>query len=632
MQKSIQTRLAVIITVLIAISVLSISYLAYNKTRTMLVDYTRERLITDAAIYSDMVDKYIFERSKDIAIMAKHPVLINMNTTGAEKSAVLKNYKEDYGCYASISMTDASGMQVADSEGTVGVMKNDLEWFQAAVKGNLYISDVRMSRDLNKPVLNFACPVKDGSGNIIGTLTSRLILESTIWTMVDEFQQMQEKHGKVGYAFIIDKSGVIMAHPNREMVLNQNILEMGISELKAAGEKMIRGESGFSRYQYEDVDKYVAYVPLDGWGEYRGQGWSIGLTSPVTDFLIPVYIMRKFMVTLGLAVALIGLGLTLLFARSIVRPIKTLLANVQEVAKGNLTRSVDVRSKDEIGELGSAFNQMVSQLRVIVANLQGTSIKLSSHSQEMAASGEEVSATVEELAGTTNEVAATINHSAENSRAAQEESIHMREIAGDGDLAIQQALKKINSIAENSKLIAGAVHNLGKQSGKIGEIISTITGIADQTNLLALNAAIEAARAGEHGRGFAVVADEVRQLAEQSGRAANEITGLVKQIQTGVGEATMMMDKGLVEVNEGVEMANSAGMALNKITAAIDKNAETISDLAIGADQINEGAQQLSAAIQQISSTIQQVSGAALDLAGIAAALEQAAAKFIVEK
>jgi methyl-accepting chemotaxis protein len=620
---SIKTKLAVATAALIVLAVSLIGYLSYNKSRAMLVDYTRERLLTDGRIYADMIDKYVYERSIDIVIMAKHPKLTAVDVPAAEKSAVLQSFKKDYGCYDSISLTDAAGLQIADSDGHVGVMKNDKGWYKTAVKGDLYISDVRVSVDLQKPVLSFAYPVRDAGGDITGVLTSRLVLEDTIWAMVDDFAALQKEAGKTGYAFLINSQGMLMAHPNREKVLQNNILEEKVPELKAAGEKMVRGESGFARYTYEGVDKYVAYVPLDGWGEYAGKGWSIALTSPVKDFLTPAYVMRRYNATLGVIVVLAGAALALLAARQLLRPVNLLLENVRQVAQGDLTRTVAVETGDEIGELAGAFNQMTGSLRSIVGKLQENSLRISSHSQELAASAQEVSATMEEVAGTTNELAATSASSAENARTAGQESERMREMAENGSAAVGQALEKINAIAENSKQISRVVQELGEQSGRIGQIIDTITGIADQTNLLALNAAIEAARAGEHGRGFAVVAEEVRKLAEQSGQAAGEITGLVQQVQAGVNGAITAMDRGVTEVDEGVRLAAGAETALREIIESVRQNTGMIKDLSTGADQVNEGTQHLSAASQQITSTVQQVSGAAQELAGVAAELQR---------
>ncbi|MCL6561354.1 MAG: methyl-accepting chemotaxis protein, partial [Firmicutes bacterium] len=563
-----RTKLALTTILLVVLSIISIGYLSYNKSRDMMVNYTRETLLADARIYSDMVDKYIFERSQDIGILSSHPKLNSMEVPAAEKSAVLRELKQKYRCYASISLTDASGLQIADSDGHVGTMKNDTDWFSPAIKGNLYISDVRMSRDLQKPILNFSGPVRDRGGNIIGVLTTRLTLDSTIWAMVDEFGKTQKEAGKTGYAYIINNKGVFMAHPGRDMVLNKNIFDLGVEELKEAGEKMIRGEAGFARYKFEGVDKYVAYAPQDGWGDYKGMGWSIVLTSPVGDFMGPVYSLRNYNATVGIIAVLAGLIVSLVFARRITGSINSILDNVKRLASGDLTRDINVHGSDEIGQLAGAFSQMVVSLREIVGKLQGNSIKLSSQSQQLAAAGQEVGATVEELASTTTEVAAITAKSADNARAAKEQSEGMQQVAVEGGRAVEQALKKINSIAENTRVISRTVENLGEQSQQIGQIINTITGIADQTNLLALNAAIEAARAGDHGRGFAVVAEEVRKLAVQSAAAAKEITGLINQIQTGVGDTIVSMHRGLAEVNEGVGLAGKAGSALNGIVEA----------------------------------------------------------------
>ncbi len=629
MKIRIKTKLVLSITILVILTAIILGYLSYNKSSNMLVQHTRERLLTDAEIYSDMIDKYIYERSRDCLIMARHPVLMDEEASGAEKSAVLKRFKQDYEDYASISLTDSKGLQIADSDGNVGEMKDQKEWFQEGIKG-LYISDVRISTDLQKPVLSFACPVPGENGGTIGVLTTRLVLENTIWAMVDDFAAMQSEQDKSGYAYMVNEQGVLMAHPQREKVLTENIMEMGIEGLKIAGAEMIKGKSGFDRYTYEGVDKYVAYVSLDGWGKYEGKGWSVALTSPVDDFLAPVYDMRNYILLTGLVVVALALLLSYVLARQLTAPISQLLENVQQVAQGDLTRDVDVHSRDEIGELAGAFNQMTAGLRNIIDKVKEICEKVTSHSQELAASGQEVNATVEEIASTSNEVAATSEQSAENARSAEADSKEMREVAEEGGRAVQQALEKINSIADNTGAMSQTVNQLGHHSERIGRIINTITDIADQTNLLALNAAIEAARAGEHGRGFAVVAEEVRKLAEQSAQAAGEITQLISQIQSGVGEAVAAMDKGSAEVEEGVQLAGTAGTALDKIVAAIGKNTEMIKEITAGAAQVSEGTQQLSASTQQITSAVQEVSSAAQELADIAAELQQAVEMFKV--
>ncbi len=630
MKLNIGTKLALITSLIVIISVSSIGFLSYNKSRAMLVDSTRDKLVTDAQIYSDMIDKYIFERSQDINILALNSKIRSLDVSAGEKSAVLREFKQYYSCYASISLTDADGLQIADSDGNTGTMKNDTEWFEPAIRGNMYISDVRMSLDLKKPILNFSGPVKDNNGDIIGVLTTRLILEDTIWVIADEFGKLQSEAGNTGYAYVINQQGIFMAHPNREMVLNDNIFNLGDDGLKTVGEKMIGGETGLARYAFEGVEKYVAYVPLDGWGDYAGMGWSIALTSPVSDFLSPVNALRGYGITIGIVAMLLGLVISVIFARQMARPINLILNNVNLLAAGDLSRDIDVRGTDEIAQLAGAFNKMVAGLRGIVSRLQENSMKLLSQSQQLAASGQEVSATVEELAGTTNEVASITAQSNVNARLTEEQSKSMGQTAAGGSQAVGQALEKINAIADNTKIISRTVEELGRQSQQIGQIINTIAGIADQTNLLALNAAIEAARAGEHGRGFAVVAEEVRKLAEQSGQASNEITILINQIQTKVKESIDAMRQGTVVVGEGVELAGEAGAALKDIVESISKISAMVNDATRSSDQVNDSTQQLAAAQEEISSTVEQVTKTAQELTAIAMDLQQTAGQFRV--
>ncbi|MTI86139.1 MAG: methyl-accepting chemotaxis protein [Firmicutes bacterium] len=342
---------------------------------------------------------------------------------------------------------------------------------------------------------------------------------------------------------------------------------------------------------------------------------------------------KRFSALIAISSILLALVLLYIIVTSAVRPISKLDQAVSRVAQGDLTGGVNVnyKSNDEIGSLIKSFGQMFTNIKSIIIRIQGNSEKLASHSQEMASSSEEVSATVEEVASTTNEVAATSEQGAENAGEAAKESEQVQQVAEEGNKAVQETVEKMQSISQSSQNVATAVKNLGEQSNQIGEIISTITNIADQTNLLALNAAIEAARAGEHGRGFAVVAEEVRKLAEQSAGAAGEITGLIEKIQVGVGEAVTAIDSSVVEVDDGVHVANNAGASLEQIIKAIEKNTTVIQDVATGSNQANEGMQQLSASNEQITSTVQQISGAAQELANIAGELQNEVVKFNLE-
>lgn len=335
-------------------------------------------------------------------------------------------------------------------------------------------------------------------------------------------------------------------------------------------------------------------------------------------------------IVLTIAAILIGIVISIFLTRSIKYPVLEMAAGASRFAGGDFTREINVNTSDEIGELAKSLNSMAQQLRNLIAGVVSSSETLAAHSQELAASAEEVSATIEEVASTTNEVAAMAEKSMDNAELTASESTAVVEVAEAGGKTVRLTVEKINSISESTIKVQKSVQDLGELSTKIGNITDLITGIADQTNLLALNAAIEAARAGEQGRGFAVVAEEVRKLAEQSASAAREIGQLIAQIQSGVDIAIRSMDQGATDVGEGVQLASEAGLALESIIEAINKNISLVNEIALGAKQTNEGTQQLSASNEQVTSTIQQVASSTQELADIAEKLQASVTHFKV--
>jgi len=331
----------------------------------------------------------------------------------------------------------------------------------------------------------------------------------------------------------------------------------------------------------------------------------------------------------GVAV-LVGLVTAVFVTRAITGPVKIMMDGVNRMAVGDFTQAINIKAKDEIGQLAQALNQMREQLKGLIANIMGIAQSLAAHSEELAASTEEVSATIEEVAGTTSEVSNVSQQGTENALAAAEDARHVLTVAQKGNEAVADTVAKINGIAAVTQQVNAAVQELGTISKQIGDIINVITGIADQTNLLALNAAIEAARAGEQGRGFAVVAEEVRKLAEQSANAAKEIAGLITRVQSGVSQAVSAMDKGITEVQSGVQVANTAGRSLQEIIEAVKHTVELIRDVAEGSKQTNEGTQQLTAATEQISSSIQEVAAAAAELSKMGEKLSESVTRFKV--
>lgn len=337
---------------------------------------------------------------------------------------------------------------------------------------------------------------------------------------------------------------------------------------------------------------------------------------------------RFFATIISFASLLIGINIAMFITRGITRPVKEMMAEVERLATGDFTKNIEAKSSDEIGQLARNINKMREQLRDLIGNVNNIASSLAANNQELAASMEEISATAEEVASTTSEVTTISQQGRENALIVSEDAERVQAVAQQGNEAVSDTLDKINSIATVTQQVNNAVQNLGSVSKQIGDIINVITGIADQTNLLALNAAIEAARAGEQGRGFAVVAEEVRKLAEQSANAAKEISDLISRVQHGVKQAVEAMERGIVEVQSGVQSADMTGKSLEEIIMAINNTVRLIGGVADGSKQTNEGTIQLAAAAQQISSSIQQISSSATKLSKMGEDLSEAVSNF----
>lgn len=336
---------------------------------------------------------------------------------------------------------------------------------------------------------------------------------------------------------------------------------------------------------------------------------------------------RLFIIALVVSL-LVGGVVAYLVTTSITRPVARLLQLTKRAAQGDLTVSVETEQLDEIGTLAESFGAMIGSLKELIGTLINVADALEAESEEMASSGEEISASVQQVASTSQQFASTteqLKASADNMDIAAQE---VGRIASDGERMINEAVEQMTNIESTTSEVMTAINLLREQSGQIGSIVETITNIADQTNLLALNAAIEAARAGEHGRGFAVVADEVRKLAEQTANATHQITELVRKIQEDTDSVVDAMRQSSNEVEKGTQIIGETGSTFASIVSSIMELITEIQSVAAASDQMSAGSQQIAGAAQQQSASVQQAAAMADNLRQRAQELTRLAHQF----
>lgn len=624
--------------------------------------YLNSNSIKEAAIQSNIntaqqmgneISRLVDSTRSLTETLAVTPTAQLMNPTALKDMIVDAQKKNPV--FELIFVMDSTGMQIARTSGNLA-NRGDRAYFKEAIKGNVFYTDVYISAFTNAPCITVAVPIKDKAGKNIGVMAADVSLKA-IWEIADKM-----KIGQAGYVDVVDNKGTAIAHPDKKAVLDKkSFANLGYID------KAIKGGAGWVQdISTNGIEAVIAYAPIPS------NKWVVVAYTPVSELTATV--MKSVMITGGIALLAVFAALlsAVSVSRSIEKPLVSLVEVARKIAGGDLSQRVDVRGAAEINKLTDAFNDMIVALRGLVAQTSSTAEQVTASSQELAASAGVMGAaahdvemnihnvldsayqqveTAEKSTKVIKGMLEAINATGEVARSVANASEKSEQAAEAGAQQVSLAVAKMSEIQQDVVQVTKMVHSLGEKSHQIGQIVDVITGIAGQTNLLALNAAIEAARAGEHGRGFAVVADEVRKLAEQSESSTREIAEIIRAIQADTVETVNSIDKSGRGVADGVQVVESSGEAFKDIHASIKDLRDQVERIVALADEqqkrsdqvesavqgMGESArknvqdsQQVAKASQEQNTNVNSITSASADLAQMASDLQQAVQRFTV--
>ncbi|WP_319416172.1 methyl-accepting chemotaxis protein [Marispirochaeta aestuarii] len=579
------SKLSLIGSLLIIIPLAAVSFFAISNSTDAINTLMDEQILSRTRDISSGIENTLEARLNFVQGLSFEPSVIESLT-----ALYMQNDEEATGHLEQVSrhfnsmmkQTEFSGRYVAfvllDSKGTavaatdsnaVGISLAERDYFRESMKGETAISKASFDKVNNEAFISLAAPVKNTTGNTIGVIAglmkigflSDLVSASTI--------------GETGYAYITDRQGLVIAHPDPSLVLTTNI--NSLEGMERYAERAGSEDHAIERYTYKGDPKTAGFYHL------KMTDWVISLTISNAEYLAPVRAISTMIAIISLISIVISVIIYILFARSISKPIQKAVGFSQAIAQGDLTVSLNINRGDEIGILASALAEMVQYLNKIVSDVKTAAQYVSSGSRELSTSAQQLSQGATEQASSAEEVSASMEEMDSSIKQNSDNAVSTDAIA-------QQAAREAAESGES-------VHQTVEAMREISEKITIIEDIARQTNMLALNAAIEAARAGEAGKGFAVVASEVRKLAERSQTAAGSITELSAS---------------------SVDTAEATGTKIAGLVKSIQKTADLIQEINAASREQSMGADQINSAIMQLDQVIQQNASASEELASTA--------------
>ncbi|MCP3762124.1 methyl-accepting chemotaxis protein [Domibacillus sp. A3M-37] len=562
------------ISLLIAISMMSISAFGYVKAKEFLYEKFQEQAYNQLESVKANINIWTEGKQETMEYIAEADALkVDDTTKAAALGTRLAERMENPDAFG---FMDAEGfLYLGDAQ----IPVSDYEHFIGGRKGetNAYNPVPSSSPGVDEaPIVLASSPVYGDSGEIVGVASGGYPIE----TLINIISSVTL--GESGYVTVFTNDGTIVAGQNKEDTLHKKIANYENEDLNQLVKESMNGKTGVVETNFNGEDNLIFYSKADE------VDWGVMISVPVSEAFADANSLLNYFIIITIIFIVGSAIISYLLNNRSLKPITDINNKIAELAneEGDLTQRLRIKRKDEIGQLAGNVNALLDSLQVLIKGILQKGEVVSKSTSDLSESAEEIVqlsndvtqnvqnaaalSTEQEKGNNKNlasitEITETVDEMKDHSSLVSEKTKYAYQEVETVNQEIQTLIEQMTSIQESIRHSADTVKKLGSRSSEIGNIVDLITGITEQTNLLALNASIEAARAGEHGRGFAVVAEEVRKLAEQSSLSAKQISELVGEILTETSNAVNGIETGTSQFGTGMETLKTVNGKLQNV-------------------------------------------------------------------